>query len=553
MEKETPPARDGPPDRADRCLALAARLAHYRKKPQPYEKKDLSKMNPTLAYRRNTPSTPRITGICLLIFAALATLAHAAPLTDEEKSLANQINGLFRRAAEQVAPAVVSLQISKTDGNGQSMPIGLGSGCIIDKAGYVITNNHVVQDTDKITVYLADGRKFDVVETATDPATDLAVVRFDPGDQDLPVAAFGDSDQLHVGDCVLAIGNPFGLDQTVTSGIVSYLGRQTHILGEWGLENFIQTDAAINRGNSGGPLVNLYGEVVGVNSNILTPTGQSAGYGFAVPSAQAQRVAKLLIEEKTVKRGYLGIRMNELADVRSLPEQMLTARYYELSDDQLQQLKNIPESQTGVLVINVTDDSPAAQVSIKPIDLILKINDQPVATSRAIQDIIANKKPGEKVTVLVYRQGEELPFEVTLGDRGLAREEMLAQRQVSPPQPGDRPDPFWFQQRPGPDGQSEQPKLGVGVVKLTPNEARKYGYDPDTQGIVIGFVGPGTLADKAGLAVGDIILQVDDETVDSVRQLKDIVKDADLENQGLTLTVKNLRGQRQVLIKANAD
>ena len=496
-------------------------------------------------------ASARLIVTCLLVTAVSASLATAGPLTAEERSLANQINSLFRRAAQQVAPAVVSLQISKNTGNGQSMPVGLGSGCIIDKAGYVITNNHVVEDTDKITVHLADGRKFDAIETATDPATDLAVVRFDPGEEELPVAAFGDSKQLQVGDFVLAIGNPFGLDQTVTSGIVSYLGRQTHILGEWGLEDFIQTDAAINRGNSGGPLVNLYGEVIGVNSNILTPTGQSAGYGFAVPSAQAQRVARLLIEEKTVKRGWLGIEMNELADVRAIPEDLLTSRYYKLTEDALAQLKAIPQDKVGVLVIGVVDESPAAQAGIQPIDLILKIDNQPIQTSQAIQQIIANKKPGEKVSVTLYRQQEELQREVTLGDRGAARKEILSQKQPPRLEPKTMPDPFRLP--PAPYGQADGPTLGVKVFKLTPNDAERYGYDSDTEGIVIAYVGPDTLADQAGLAVGDIILQVDGEDIESTRQLKAIIQKADLKNKGITLTLKNLKGQRDVVVKANAD
>ena len=253
------------------------------------------------------------------------------PLSDDEKSLISRINNANRRAVQIVKPAVVYIEVGKTDQPSPFSPggesRGAGSGFIIDKRGYVLTNNHVVAGTETVKVHLADGRIFEAQEILLDPATDLALVRIDPEEEDLPVTSFGDSDTAQVGDLVLAIGSPFGLalSQTVTAGIISYKGRQTHILGNWGYEDFIQTDAVINKGNSGGPLVNLYGEVIGINSNIFTPTGVSAGYGFAVPSNIAKFVVNQLIQHKKVQRGYLGVSLLSftLDELRKTPPERL--------------------------------------------------------------------------------------------------------------------------------------------------------------------------------------------------------------------------------------
>ena len=245
----------------------------------------------------------------ILLPGAICLAAEDNTLSPKEVEAVNNIHNVFRRAVNIIKPAVVTVRLYQEMSDMQEHEIGLGSGFIIDKQGYILTNNHVAEGNDKIAVVLDDDRMFEVVDVMLDPDTDLAVLKIDPQGQDLPVARFGNSDDAQVGDFVMAVGSPFGLSQTVTMGIISYKGRQTRILGQWGLEDFIQTDADINKGNSGGPLVNLMGEVIGINSNIFSPTGVSSGYGFAVPSNMAKYVSDELIANKTVKRGYLGVKL----------------------------------------------------------------------------------------------------------------------------------------------------------------------------------------------------------------------------------------------------
>jgi serine protease Do len=500
----------------------------------------------------------------------------AKPLTDQERDLVTQINNIFRRAVEQVGPAVVSLQVQKDTPNDlihQDLNQGLGSGCIIDQRGYVITNNHVVADTDKVRIILADGRQFLATEKYFDPDTDLAIVKFDPKDplthkdlkdKPLPAATWGDSNQLHVGDMVLAMGNPFGLEQTITSGIVSYMGRQTRILGKWGYEDFIQTDAAINKGNSGGPLVNLYGEVVGVNSNILTPTGVSAGYGFSVPSKIARRVAEQLIKNKQVVRGWLGVKMIGLNDAWELKEitedrfkrQEIPERQYKqiFEEFHLQVLDKFPKSLEGIWVTEVLEDSPAAKGGLKDHDVIVKLEGKEMADSKALRDRIAALPPDYKVRMEIWREGKKKQVEVTLGDRSVAQkaEEQenakIAKRQIIP-------DLENWPNLPGlefPDIPKGPVKLGVIVRSLTEETAPLYGYAKETQGIVITHVYENTVAEESGLKVGDIILEVDGKKVGSTKELKEIISGADLENDGVKMKIRNSKGTKIRVIKRGA-
>ena len=466
------------------------------------------------------------------------------PLTESEKAAVSQINNVFRRAVEQVSPAVVSIQVSKNGADSlvpQEFNFGLGSGCIIDKRGYIITNNHVVEDTDEVEVILADGKRFKAIEKMFDPATDLAIIKIDPQGEELPQARFGDSDKLKVGDFVLAIGNPFGLDQTVTAGIVSYKGRETRILGQWGIEDFIQTDADINKGNSGGPLVNLYGEVVGVNSNILTPTGISAGYGFAVPSKMAQYVANQLIENKEVKRGWLGVRMIDLGDIRNMRPELLKSI---LTQKQLDNLEKINDDAQGVFVTEVVKDSPADQAGIKDSDLIIEIDDQKMETSRKLRDYIATLAPETVIQCKLLRDTKLEQKTVTLGDRGVARAEQEKETVARNNFPLPENWPF----APG-QPQMQKPKLGIGVEMLTEESAQDFGYENDALGmVVIRYVEPDSLADKFGLKVGDLIISINDQKISSVEQLKKFVAKADLENEGLTLKIRNHQGTQEKTI-----
>ena len=501
------------------------------------------------------------------------------PLTADERNLATQINNIFRRAVAQVGPAVVSIQVYKSDAPDdvihRDMNYGLGSGCIIDKRGYVITNNHVVADTDKVRVILGDGRQFLATEKYFDPDTDLAIVKIDPKDpltskelkdKDLPAARWGDSNQLRVGDMVLAMGNPFGLDQTITSGIVSYLGRRTGILDKWGYEDFIQTDAAINKGNSGGPLVNLYGEVVGVNSNILTPTGISAGYGFSVPSKISRMVAEQLIQNKQVVRGWLGVKMmglNDAWELRDITEDKHNRK--EMSENEYQSivkafhlktLVKFPKSLKGIWVTEVLESSPAAKGKMKDHDVILKLEGKSIVDSKELRDRIAALPPDYKVRLEVWRDGETKALEITLGDRSVAQKadkekEQIARREGLPKFPGFEEWPN-FPDLEIPEKPKGPVKLGVMVRSLTEEVATEYGYEKDTKGIIVTQVYPETVAEESGLKVGDIILEVDGKKVSSTKDLKEIISGADLENEGVKMKIRSKKGMRMRIIKRGA-
>jgi len=496
---------------------------------------------------KNGWKTLGISVLCILLAGTYVFgKSGVSPLTSAEKDLASQVNRMHRRAAEQVIPSVVSLTVSKDMppifpfGDEQHAE-GIGSGCIIDKRGYVITNNHVVADTSKVTIILADGRQFEAVETMTDPDTDLAVVKFDPKGEDLPAAVFGDSEQLQVGDVVMAIGSPFGLTQTVTSGIVSYKGRQTGILGpKWGYEDFIQTDADINKGNSGGPLINLYGEIIGINSNIFTPTGVSAGYGFAVPSNIAKFVVEQLIEHKVVKRGWLGITMQDLDSLRKVPEEVRKKMLEKTPD----LLNDIPESLKGVLIIDVNPGSPAEKAGLKPKDVILSINGQKTVESNRLKNYIATIPPDHTANCEIWRQGKTMEIPVTLGDRSVAKAEY---EKTHPEQP------FMVREAPPQSEPSaEKPRLGVQVKPLDSEAAKRYNYDPGTKGLLIENVQPGSLAEQSGLKPGDVIVQIGGKPVDTFDQLKEAVEAADFDKDGLQLQILDSQGTRMVFVKRGA-
>jgi serine protease Do/serine protease DegQ len=274
---------------------------------------------------------------------------------------------------------------------------GLGSGVIISADGYILTNNHVVEDADELKVSLNDGRELIAKVVGTDPKTDIAVIKIDA--DKLPALTIADSDRLRVGDVVFAIGNPLGVGQTVTMGIISATGRRVGILSEvGGYEDFIQTDAAINMGNSGGALVDARGRLVGINSAIISNNQGSIGIGFAIPLNIARAVMKSLIEVGYVPRGYLGVSTN--------PEPL---------NPELAESLNLPKDTKGVLVTDVTAKSAAAKAGIKQEDVITAINDKPVTTRDDLRLLVAQFAPGTKVTIKLFRDGKPQTVEVTLG------------------------------------------------------------------------------------------------------------------------------------------
>lgn len=492
-------------------------------------------------------------------------VGSAEPLSPQERRSVENINTVFRRAIEQVRPAVVNIQVRKSeDTENFFRDRGEGSGCIIDSAGYIITNNHVVADMEHVEIILADERRFQAVDVFLDPDTDLAIVKIDPQGESLPVAKFGDSDEALVGDFVMAMGSPFGLEQTVTMGIISYKGRQTHILDKWGFEDFIQTDADINRGNSGGPLVNLYGEVIGINSNIYSPTGTSAGYGFAIPSNLAQQIAQQLISDKKVDRGWLGVSMSGLEETRKNIERNEGENIPEPYLKQLAKVKasieNIPTDLDGVLINEVIADTPAKEAGIEQYDVVISVDDRAVVKGNDLRNYIASKKPNDTVTCEIWREGKIILVNVKLGDRDIAKkkaaeedEEYYANRPKQrmpfgfkhPKIPNEMIPEEWFK--------AEKPRLGVGVRELTPKLAQKFGYEQNTRGIIIDYVQEKSLADKSGLKAGDIIVSIDDDAIVSVEQLKAIVSNADLTEMGITLIIRNSQGEKTHVIKQGAD
>jgi Do/DeqQ family serine protease len=315
----------------------------------------------------------------------------------------------FREAAQKAAPTVVSVVTSNSaarnprrndpwfryffgeqEGQPQS---GVGSGVIVSPEGYVLTNNHVVDHMDDIEVMLSDGRKTTAKVIGTDPDTDLAVLKVDL--DRLPFITFGNSDTLEVGDSVLAIGNPFGVGQTVTSGIVSALGRNQ--LGINTFENFIQTDAAINPGNSGGALVDIGGNLVGINSAIYSRSGGNMGIGFAIPVSTARQVMESLIKEGQVTRGWIGVEPRDLT-----PEMAETF--------------NLPVKE-GVLITGVLHNGPAAQGGLRPGDVVVQVGGSTVANTTQLLNAVAALKPGASAQVRVQRGGEVVALNVVVAKR----------------------------------------------------------------------------------------------------------------------------------------
>jgi serine protease Do len=345
----------------------------------------------------------------------------------------------------------------------------LGSGFIINRDGYILTNNHVVENATEISVKLGDGREFKAKVVGRDQKTDIALIKIEASS--LPVIPFGDSDLLEVGEPVMAIGNPFGLNQTVTTGIVSAKGR---FIGEGPYDNFIQTDASINRGNSGGPLINTKGETVGINTAIFSPTGGSIGIGFAIPIDMAKEVLPQLKERGSVTRGWLGVAIQQIT-----PE---LAKTFGL------------KQANGALVSDVVDGSPAEKAGVKQGDVIVEFDGKKVKSSTDLPHIVASTVVGKEVAMKVIRDGAELPLQVKVGE---LKEEQLAAMVPS----------------------SAKSKLGIDIQQLNPALARKFGIKDD-KGVVITGVEPDSPGEAAGLQPGDLILEIDRTKVATVNQAR---------------------------------
>jgi serine protease Do len=364
---------------------------------------------------------------------------------------------------------------------------GLGSGVVVDaQNGYVLTNYHVVAGADQVKVVLADNREFKAEWIRNDPQTDLAIIKIEA--DNLFQAPLGDSDKVEVGDWVLAIGAPQQLPETVTSGIVSAKGRTTGIGPMY--QNFIQTDAAINRGNSGGPLVNMQGEVIGINNSIATVSGGNEGIGFAIPSNMARSVMQQLIEKGKVTRGYLGVLIQDV-DSRGLSENL-----------------RLPDTR-GALVAEVKADSPAAKAGLKEGDFIVGIDGQAVADTQELRYTVAKIQPGTTVKLDYYRDGEKRTADVTIAPQpreltGLGGVEEEGEEATT---------------------QAAADRFGLEVETLTEESARQAGYKTTLRGVLITDVAPGSDAQEQGLRPGMVIFDVQGKKVETVEEFDKAISD----------------------------
>ena len=366
---------------------------------------------------------------------------------------------------------------------------GVGSGFIMDKAGYIVTNNHVVEDADQIKVKLANGNEYNAKVIGRDPKTDVALIKID-GAANLHPLALGNSDQLKVGSWVVAIGSPFGLEETVTAGIVSAKGR---VIGSGPYDNFIQTDASINPGNSGGPLIDTQGEVVGINTAILA---EGRGIGFAIPINTAKDIATQLQDKGHVTRGWLGVGIQEMT-----PE---LAKSLDIKDNK------------GALVAQVVPGSPAEKAGIEQGDVIVEFDGKTVSASKDLPQIVASTPVGKSVTVKLYRSGKPI-------DRDVKVTAMEDSSETSP-------------------ASSSKKTLGIAVQNLTPDIARQLGLRSET-GVVVTQVEPDSPADKAGIQTGDIIREVNRKPVKDANDLVEKIDQAKDQNSVLLLVQ---RGQNNM-------
>lgn len=363
---------------------------------------------------------------------------------------------------------------------------GIGSGVIISPQGFVLTNNHVIDEAEQIAVRLESGREYDAEVVGRDPQSDVAVLRIEA--EDLPTAILGDSDRVEVGDVVFALGNAFGIGHAVTTGIISARGRtEIGILGEGGFEDFIQTDAAMNIGNSGGPLVDAWGRVIGINTAIASPGGGSVGIGFAIPINLARHVVQNLIEHGEVLRGFLGIHMQPLTTE--------LAEEFEVADPR------------GALIVNVLPESPADRAGVRTGDVIVAVDGEEVASPGEIRVRVGQMRPGAMLTLGIIRDAEPVDVEATLGSQeATLAEAPLEPEPAEPPQPG------------------EELMEGVTVEPMTSALREELGIGEEVEGIAVTRVSPRSPYRDA-LAPGSVILQINREPVDAVEPAREALRE----------------------------
>lgn len=471
----------------------------------------------------------------------------ATPIpSNPAQSMDRAMPSSFADLAERVSPAVVNIQVQSTakpvmgqmnnvpgnmrefferyfnmpgmpDGErfgGPQAPeqgqrrIGAGSGFVIDAEGHIVTNEHVVHDADEITVTFKDGTEAKAKLVGVDDKTDLALIKID-SDKPVPYVKFGKSDDVRVGDWVLTVGNPFGLGHSVNVGIVSARGRT---IGAGPYDDFLQIDAPINRGNSGGPAFDVNGNVVGVNAAIFSPNGGNVGIGFAIPSEIAAKVVAELKANGTVERGWLGVTIQPLTD--------------DISDGL--GLK----STEGVLVADISEDGPAAKAGMKAGDVILSVDGEKIEELRELPRLIADIKPGKDSKVTVWRDGAKKDLAVEIGKQPVTQN-VATNDDASP--------------------SGIEDKVGLAVQPLTPDIARELGMPEDAKGVVVAGVKPGSPAAEKGLRRGDVLTKAGGKDLKSPRDLTESLNQARKDGRKSVLAlVKRNGGQRFIAIPVGA-
>lgn len=456
--------------------------------------------------------------LVVLCFTALPDLSFARSVP--------MVPASFSDIAEEARPAVVNIRTTKNiRGGGRvfnhffGQPFGgddmlrqfmapfmeqqpksyeqnsLGSGFIVSSEGYIVTNNHVVEGADSISVKMYDNKEYDAKVVGRDPKTDLALIKIDV--KGFAYLKLGNSSDLKVGTWVVAIGSPFGLEQTVTAGIVSAKGR---ILGSGPYDDFIQTDASINPGNSGGPLLNLEGEVIGINTAIIQ-SGQ--GIGFAIPSDLARGIVEQLKSSGEVTRGWLGVGIQDIT-----PD---LAEYYGF------------KGHDGVLVGTVYKDHPAYKAGIKPGDIIIKVGDEPVKSSRELSASIAGHAVGKKVDITFIREGQMKTVKVTLTKRDDTEENQLALSQ----------------------SQEGFDEFGMSLSMLNGDNGSKFGYDSRVKGLVVTDLEPDSKAAQSGVRVGDLLVEVNHRPVEDINQYKGLLQQI---QKGASVQLLFIRGNSSFIV-----
>ena len=480
---------------------------------------------------------------CGVILGVLLSGKHTARAGDGRVS--PEMASAFVEIARQVEPSVVNINtVTKPNERGglrespnaapqydftpfgreRTARRGTGSGVIVDAQGYILTNYHVIEGADRIRVRFYDGTELPGKVIGGDQESDLAVVKVEPKTPIVP-ARFGDSDSIRVGDWVLAIGSPFGLDQTVTAGIISAKDREANALGgNLRFQHFLQTDAAINRGNSGGPLINLAGEVIGINSAIATGTGDYNGIGFAFPSSEAVAVYNQLAKQGNVVRGYLGV----------LPERVTPqiAKIYSLSVARGAIISNISET---VEVNNKVEQTPAAKAGLRRGDIIVEFRGEKVKDDMDLVRRVASTPVGASAPIKLYRDGKEMSLVAVIGRR-----------------PDGRDDSFGDTETLNDKGDDSSQAIGLNVAQLTAQQAREFNLG-DVRGVIVVMVEPGSIAEDVKLRKNAVIERVNRQAVTTVDQFQRAL-DAVPSGEPIVLQVfdpRKTRGQEHVFISFN--